>query len=218
MARKRKNWTFLECPVCEFSENGFGCKKKLFSRPLDLETVLPPIWGGFETPVFVTFVSLWFVLGRICISDAQPRWSLRRSKSKRILKVTIEEHLLCKIDRHFYYIYDMESQHHPMAAIRNEQSLEWPNCNSAFSGSFLIGGPYWYWTIDTSRELALKRSGCSTSRFHQGHKRQNVDLGPRPRDFSSKNVTTKTLFYLCPYLLSSSGTRCRKPVQWKVAL
>ena len=46
MARKRKNWTFLECPVCEFSENGFGCKKKLFSRPLDLETVLPPIWGG----------------------------------------------------------------------------------------------------------------------------------------------------------------------------
>ena len=32
--------------MCEFSENGFGSKKKLFSRPLDLETVLPPIWGG----------------------------------------------------------------------------------------------------------------------------------------------------------------------------
>ena len=48
-------------------------------RPLDLETTRPPIWGGFETPVFVTFVSLRFVLGRICISDAQPRWSLRRS-------------------------------------------------------------------------------------------------------------------------------------------
>ena len=41
-----KNRTFLESPVCEFSENGFGSKKKLFSRPLDLETVLPPIWGG----------------------------------------------------------------------------------------------------------------------------------------------------------------------------
>ena len=73
MARKRKNRTFLESSEREFSENGFGSKKKLFSRPLDLETVLPPIWGGFETPVFVTFVSLGFVLGRTCISDVQSR-------------------------------------------------------------------------------------------------------------------------------------------------
>ena len=41
-----KNRTFLESSVCEFSENGFGSKKKLFSRPLDLETARPPIWGG----------------------------------------------------------------------------------------------------------------------------------------------------------------------------
>ena len=53
--RKLKNGTFLESPVCEFSDNGFGSEKKLFSRPLDLETARPPIWGGFETPVFVTF-------------------------------------------------------------------------------------------------------------------------------------------------------------------
>ena len=44
-----KNRTFLESPVCEFSENGFGSKKKLFSRPLDLETALPPIWGGLPS-------------------------------------------------------------------------------------------------------------------------------------------------------------------------
>ena len=69
MARKRKNRTFLESSGRECSENGFGSKKKLFSRPLDLETTRPPIWGGFETPVFVTFVSLGFVLDRICISD-----------------------------------------------------------------------------------------------------------------------------------------------------
>ena len=61
-------------PLCvNFQKMVSDVKKKLFSRPLDLETVLPPIWGGFETPVFVTFVSLGFVLGRICISDVQPR-------------------------------------------------------------------------------------------------------------------------------------------------
>ena len=39
----------------EFSENGFESKKKLFSRPLDLETARPPIWGGFDKSIFVTF-------------------------------------------------------------------------------------------------------------------------------------------------------------------
>ena len=76
-----------------------------------------------------------------------PCWSLRRSYSRRILKVAIKEHLFCKIDRHFYHIYDSESQHYPMAAIGDEQYLEWPNFNSDFSASFLIGGPYLYWII-----------------------------------------------------------------------
>ena len=41
--------------------------------------------------------------------------------------MAVKEHLFCKIDRHFYHIYDSESQHYPMAAIGDEQYLEWPN-------------------------------------------------------------------------------------------
>ena len=82
--------------------------------------------------------------------------------------------------------------------IQNHSITQWQRSgmNNLYSDQILTATPpnnfLWVgWTIDTSKEFALKRSGCSTFRLHQGHKRQKVDFGPRPWDFSIKNVTTK---------------------------
>ena len=82
--------------------------------------------------------------------------------------------------------------------IQNHSITKWQRSgmNNLYSDQILTATPphnfLWVgWAIDTSKEFALKRSGCSTSRLHRGHKRQKVDFGPRPWDFSIKNVTTK---------------------------
>ena len=82
--------------------------------------------------------------------------------------------------------------------IQNHSITQWQRSgmNNLYSDQILTATPphnfLWVgWAIDTSKEFALKRSGCSTSRLHRGHKRQKVDFGPRAWDFYIKNVTTK---------------------------
>ena len=77
--QKLKNGTFLESSVREFSGNGFGSKKKLFSRPLDLETARPPIWGGFETQ----YLSLLFHSDLFWVGPAFLMYSLAEAYDAR---------------------------------------------------------------------------------------------------------------------------------------